>query len=125
MVYSAMHGVADRWAQRAFDCFSLPPLISVECQREPDPEFPTVAFPNPEEQGALKEAMLLAEERGGRHVPFVVANDPDGDRLAAAERQPSGEWRVFSGNEIGTLLGLWQWEEWRRTHPDEDASNAV
>lgn len=63
MVYSAMHGVGDRWAQRAFDCFSLPPLLSVECQRHPDPEFPTVAFPNPEEQGALKEAMLLAEEK--------------------------------------------------------------
>ncbi|CAM9953061.1 unnamed protein product [Scytosiphon promiscuus] len=122
MVYSAMHGVGDRWAQRAFGCFSLPPLLSVECQREPDPKFPTVAFPNPEEQGALKEAMLLAEERD---VPFVIANDPDGDRLAAAERQPSGDWRIFSGNEIGTLLGLWQWEEWRRTHPDEDASNAV
>lgn len=55
----------------------------------------------------------------------MLANDPDGDRLAAAERQPSGHWHVFSGNDIGTLLGVWQWEEWRRTHPDEDASNAV
>ncbi|CAM9671301.1 unnamed protein product [Ectocarpus fasciculatus] len=63
-VYSAMHGVGDSWAQRAFSCFSLPPYVSVGCQSEPDPEFPTVAFPNPEEQGALKEAMLLAEERG-------------------------------------------------------------
>lgn len=58
-------------------------------------------------------------------VPLVLANDPDGDRLAAAERQPSGDWHVFSGNEIGTLLGVWQWEEWRRANPDEDASNAV
>ncbi|CAN0446627.1 unnamed protein product, partial [Ectocarpus sp. 12 AP-2014] len=56
---------------------------------------------------------------------LVLANDPDGDRLAAAERQPSGDWYVFSGNEIGTLLGVWQWEEWRRKHPEEDASNAV
>lgn len=56
---------------------------------------------------------------------MVIANDPDGDRLAAAERQPSGDWHVFSGNDIGALLGVWQWEEWRRTHPDEDASNAV
>lgn len=58
-------------------------------------------------------------------IPVVIANDPDGDRLAAAERQPSGDWHVFSGNDIGALLGVWQWEEWRRTHPDEDASNAV
>lgn len=64
VVYSAMHGVGDAWAQRAFECFSLPPYVSVGCQSTPDPEFPTVAFPNPEEQGALKEAMLLAEARG-------------------------------------------------------------
>lgn len=56
---------------------------------------------------------------------LVLANDPDADRLAAAERQPSGEWYVFSGNDIGVLLGVWQWDEWRRTHPDEDASKAV
>lgn len=61
-----MHGVGDAWAQRAFECFSLPPFLSVASQMEPDPEFPTVAFPNPEEQGALKEAMRLAEEKGGR-----------------------------------------------------------
>lgn len=59
-----MHGVADAWAWRAFSCFSLPAFVTVGCQQHPDPEFPTVAFPNPEEQGALKEAMLLAEERG-------------------------------------------------------------
>ncbi|CBJ31711.1 conserved unknown protein [Ectocarpus siliculosus] len=75
VVYSAMHGVGDSWAQRAFSCFSLPPYVSVRCQSEPDPEFPTVAFPNPEEQGALKEAMLLAEERGidGAFNSFVCA----------------------------------------------------
>lgn len=58
-------------------------------------------------------------------MSLVLANDPDADRLAAAERQPSGEWHVFSGNEIGVLLGVWQWEEWRRTHPNEDPSKAV
>lgn len=58
-------------------------------------------------------------------MSLVLANDPDADRLAAAERQPSGEWHVFSGNEIGVLLGVWQWEEWRRTHPSEDPSKAV
>lgn len=56
---------------------------------------------------------------------MVLANDPDGDRLAAAERQPSGEWYVFSGNEIGALLGVWQWAEWRRNHMEDDPSQAV
>lgn len=60
-----MHGVGDDWARRAFEAFSLPSPVSVESQRVPDPEFPTVIYPNPEEQGALKEAILVAEERGG------------------------------------------------------------
>lgn len=59
-----MHGVADAWARRAFLRFSLPPFTSVGSQRDPDPEFPTVVFPNPEEPGALKEALTLAEEKG-------------------------------------------------------------
>ena len=67
-----MHGVGDAWARRAFGCFSLPAFVTVGCQQEPDPEFPTVAFPNPEEQGALKEAMLLAEERGASCVLFFL-----------------------------------------------------
>lgn len=67
-----MHGVGDAWAQRAFRCFSLPPLLSVQSQKDPDPEFPTVPFPNPEEQGALREAMLLAEEKGGAVIRFGV-----------------------------------------------------
>lgn len=71
VVYSAMHGVGDAWARRAFHAFSLPPLISVESQRYPDPEFSTVPYPNPEEQGTLKEAMILAEERG--EVVAVIA----------------------------------------------------
>lgn len=73
VVYSAMHGVGDAWAQRAFRCFSLPPFLSVGCQREPDPEFPTVAFPNPEEPGALKEAMNLAEAKGTCFSPGYSA----------------------------------------------------
>lgn len=69
-----MHGVGDAWARRAFGCFSLPAFVTVGCQQEPDPEFPTVAFPNPEEQGALKEAMLLAEERGASCVLCFCVN---------------------------------------------------
>ncbi|CAN0397222.1 unnamed protein product, partial [Discosporangium mesarthrocarpum] len=125
-----------------YKAFGLPPLISVPSQRDPDPDFPTVKFPNPEEGGALEEAIRLAEERG---ITLVLANDPDADRLAVAERQPDvqrqgqgqgrgpgvgvggggGGWKVFSGNEIGALLGHWQWSEWRRLNPDADPSKAV
>lgn len=66
-----MHGVGDEWAQRAFEAFSLPPLLSVASQRLPDPQFPTVEYPNPEEQGALKEAIRMAEEKGTRSVCYT------------------------------------------------------
>ncbi|CAN0031767.1 unnamed protein product, partial [Choristocarpus tenellus] len=127
-----MHGVGHKWVERAFKVFSLPPLISVPSQQEPDPEFPTVAFPNPEEKGALYDAICLAEAKG---VSLVLANDPDADRLAAAEMQyppmeggqgeGAGTWHLFSGNEIGALLGHWQWTEWKRLNPDGDPSMVV
>ena len=104
---------------------------------EPDPEFPTVKFPNPEEgKGALSLSMDAADECGAN---YILANDPDADRLAVAERNGYGasckpetcyrsrifymtdivtirkcfkfcrkDWHVFSGNEIGALLGYWQ-----------------
>ena len=73
----------------------------VEQQEEPDPEFPTVAFPNPEEPGAMDLAMALAETN---HVDLVVANDPDADRCAAAVPSQHG-WRMLRGDEVGALLG--------------------
>jgi len=111
IVHTAMHGVGTKWTLRAFEAFGLPPPAVVPQQREPDPTFPTVAFPNPEEgAGALKLAYATAEEVG---ASLVLANDPDADRLAVAERLPSGEWRTFSGNEIGVLLADWQWSQFK------------
>lgn len=78
-----MHGVGDAWAKRAFAAFSLPPLISVDCQRLPDPDFPTLQYPNPEEQGALKEAIRLAEDRG-RYACIIVCLSLDVGRLEVA-----------------------------------------
>ncbi|CAM0141477.1 hypothetical protein VKS41_003809 [Umbelopsis sp. WA50703] len=102
-VYTAMHGVGTPFAKKSFEMFGLKPFIPVSRQVEPDPDFPTVAFPNPEEgKGALALAIECAEENNAR---IILANDPDADRLAIAEKQPSGEWIVFTGNQIGTILG--------------------
>lgn len=97
-----MHGVGYEPASRVFQAAGFKPFDAVAEQKNPDPEFPTVPFPNPEETGALDLAMKHATAVGG-HI--VLANDPDADRFCAAERLPSGKWKVFSGNQIGTLLG--------------------
>eukprot|EP01090_Pellita_catalonica_P017368 TRINITY_DN5225_c0_g1_i1.p1 TRINITY_DN5225_c0_g1~~TRINITY_DN5225_c0_g1_i1.p1 ORF type:complete len:350 (+),score=81.15 TRINITY_DN5225_c0_g1_i1:577-1626(+) len=111
-----MHGVGKDWVAKAFQAFDLPPYIPVPKQIEADPDFPTVAFPNPEEgKGALKLAFEEAEKHS---ASVVIANDPDSDRLAVAEKLESGEWKVFTGNETGILLARWIWEKERAAHPD-------
>ena len=106
--YTAMHGVGHPYAKRSFQTFKLPEFHAVPSQCASDPEFPTVSFPNPEERGALDEATKFALEIG---ADIVLANDPDADRLAVAEcNKQSGKWTVFTGDQIGTLLGVWLWE---------------
>lgn len=110
-----MHGVGAKWILRSFETFGHNPLHFVPSQRYPDPEFTTVSFPNPEEKGALNEAMKFADETG---CQLIIANDPDADRLAVAEKNASsGLWKVFSGNEIGVLLGYWQILQYKKAHP--------
>ena len=105
IVYTAMHGVGAPFAARAFAAFGLRPFVPVLEQNEADPTFPTVAYPNPEEgKGALQLAFDVAAAAGSS---LVLANDPDADRLAVAEKQLDGAWKVFSGNEIGMLLAHW------------------
>jgi len=116
IVYTAMHGVGTQFVYRTVDAFKVAPLIPVKEQVEPDPEFPTVAFPNPEEgKGALALAMKTADENGAK---LIIANDPDADRLALAEKQPDGNWKIFCGNEIGTILSTWVWEQYKKAHPE-------
>lgn len=82
-VYSAMHGVGYKFVEKAFEVAQLKPLIAVAEQREADPEFPTVKFPNPEEgKSSLVLSFLLAKETASK---VILANDPDADRLALAE----------------------------------------
>mmetsp|Transcript_29780 Transcript_29780/g.54533 ORF Transcript_29780/g.54533 Transcript_29780/m.54533 type:complete len:635 (-) Transcript_29780:278-2182(-) len=107
VVYSAMHGVGYEFAKRSFEVFGLPPFDSVKAQEDPDATFPTVSFPNPEEKGALDLAMAHAQAHGG---DVVLANDPDADRLAVAEMDRSTQkWTVFTGDQIGTMLGHFLW----------------
>ncbi|NNC13034.1 phospho-sugar mutase [Planctomonas sp. JC2975] len=104
VVYTAMHGVGWQTARAVFATAGLPTPVTVPEQAEPDPDFPTVAFPNPEEPGALDLAFALAR---AEHADLVIANDPDADRLAIGIPDPSTAdgYRRLSGNEVGTLLG--------------------
>ncbi|XP_052739323.1 phosphopentomutase isoform X2 [Bicyclus anynana] len=105
IVYSAMHGVGYESVVKAFEEANLKAPISVKEQQDPDPEFPTVQFPNPEERECLELSKELAEKN---NVKLVLVNDPDADRLAVAEYDfESKSWKVFSGNEMGSLLGWW------------------
>jgi phosphomannomutase len=100
MVYTPLHGVGGESVNRALELAGFPTPHVAPAQAEPDPDFPTVAFPNPEEPGAMDQAMALAEEVG---ADIVVANDPDADRCAVAVPGPHG-WRMLRGDEVGALL---------------------
>jgi phosphomannomutase len=100
-VYTAMHGVGWETAAKVFEKAGLGTPELVTEQIEPDATFPTVAFPNPEEPGALDLAIAKAVAVGAE---LVVANDPDADRLAIAVPH-EGSYRRLSGNEVGLLLG--------------------
>lgn len=100
-VYTALHGVGWEVANRAFLASGLGDAIVVAEQINPDGAFPTVAFPNPEEPGALDLAYRTADKAG---VDLIIANDPDADRFAVAIKDDDG-WRRLTGNEVGALLG--------------------
>ena len=101
IVYTPMHGVGGVVLSEVFMRAGHSGLIPVPDQAIPDGTFPTVAFPNPEEPGALDLAIDLARSS---QADLIVANDPDADRLAVVTPH-AGEWRALSGNEIGVLLG--------------------
>src|SRR5579875_140188 len=111
VVYTAMHGVARPLMLAAIARAGFPAPGVVAAQADPDPDFPTVAFPNPEEPGALDLAFAQARATG---ADLVLASDPDGDRLAVAVPAPAagegdqaGGWRRFTGDQVGALLGAY------------------
>ena len=104
IVYTAMHGVGTETVQRVFNHAGFATLILVDEQCTPDPDFPTVAFPNPEEPGAIDLAIQKARDFG---ADLVIANDPDADRCAAAVNDPKVGWRMLRGDELGVIFGEW------------------
>jgi phosphomannomutase len=104
VVYTPLHGVAGSLMLRAIRRPGYPAPQVVAAQAEPDPYFPTVPFPNPEEPGALDLALAYARDLA---ADLVLASDPDGDRLAVAVPDPAAEggWRTLTGDQVGALLG--------------------
>jgi phosphomannomutase len=100
-VYTPLHGVGGSLVERVVEASGFPPPEVVPEQAEPNPRFPTIAFPNPEEPGAIDLAIARAQQID---ADLVIANDPDADRLAAAvvlDRR----WQMLRGDELGVLLG--------------------
>ncbi|GMA20380.1 phosphomannomutase [Arsenicicoccus piscis] len=101
VVHTSLHGVGSATVEKAFAAAGFPAPHEVSSQQAPDPDFPSVAFPNPEEPGAIDAALALA---GSVRPDVVLANDPDADRCAAAV-DDHGTWRMLRGDELGALLG--------------------
>ena len=99
--YTPLHGVGRSVFESVFEAAGLPVPVSVDAQADPDPDFPTVAFPNPEEPGAMDAVVELAAAEG---CHLAIANDPDADRLAVAVPLPDGTWRTLTGDEVGALV---------------------
>ena len=119
VVHTALHGVGSETIARAFEAAGYAVPLQVPSQAEPDPLFPTVPFPNPEEPGAMDAALDLAEQTG---PDVVIANDPDADRCAVAVPGPGG-WRMLRGDEVGVLLGAHLID--RGVSPDAVFANSI
>ncbi len=103
VVHTSLHGVGSQTFEAVAARAGFIDVLTVPEQAEPDPDFPTVAFPNPEEPGAIDLSIELATRA---NADLVIANDPDADRCAAAvfDKEIS-RWRMLRGDEVGALLG--------------------
>ncbi|EME81290.1 uncharacterized protein MYCFIDRAFT_204256 [Pseudocercospora fijiensis CIRAD86] len=100
--YTPLHGVGLKFMKQiAYMLWFTTSMREVAAQAQPDPEFPTVPFPNPEEKGALD---LAIQESSRHHTDIILANDPDADRFSVAQRLSRGQYHQFTGNQIGILF---------------------
>ncbi|NIY82311.1 phospho-sugar mutase [Vibrio hepatarius] len=104
VAYTAMHGVGAEMAETLLQDAGFAKVYSVKEQREPDGSFPTVNFPNPEEDGAMDMVVALAK---ANNADIACANDPDADRFAVAARKPDGEYQMLTGDQVGSLFGYY------------------
>ncbi|KAL1683484.1 hypothetical protein EV122DRAFT_201446 [Schizophyllum commune] len=111
-VNTSMHGVSHPFVTRAFEILNFPPFTPVAEQQNPDPEFPTVRYPNPEEKGALDLAMKIAAEQGAQ---IILAQDPDSDRFSAIEAKAGGGWTTFTGDQLGTIFAASVFQKYKET----------
>lgn len=115
IIYSPMHGIGRKFVQGIMHVVGFNNLLTVPEQALPDAEFTTVPFPNPEEKEALNLAMQLADKVNS---PIVVANDPDADRFACAEKF-NGKWRTFTGDELGIIFAYYLIEKYNKLNVDK------
>ncbi|MBP1757383.1 MAG: phosphoglucomutase/phosphomannomutase alpha/beta/alpha domain [Firmicutes bacterium] len=101
IVYTPLHGAGNKPVRRILSRIGFENILVVPEQELPDPNFSTVAFPNPEERTALKMAIELAQKEG---ADLVIATDPDADRTGVCVRTNAGDYQVLTGNQIGLLL---------------------
>ncbi|MFM1826495.1 MAG: hypothetical protein RLZZ37_1130 [Actinomycetota bacterium] len=103
VAYTPMHGVGQETFDKCMKKVGFSKSFDVIEQTKPDPDFPTVSFPNPEEKGAMDLLLSLAKSK---NTDIAIANDPDADRCALAVKE-KGEWKVLTGDEIGYLITWW------------------
>ncbi|KAI1933013.1 hypothetical protein LOZ66_006623 [Ophidiomyces ophidiicola] len=114
-VYTPLHGVGYLMMSKLCLALNIPGITVVSEQRDPDPDFPTVRFPNPEEAGALDLAIRTADISA---IDIVIANDPDADRFALAQKV-NGNWFKFTGDQVGALLASHILDAWKKELPQK------
>lgn len=120
--YSAFHGIGRDYCIKMFDLFGFEKdkIIQVKEQCDPNPDFPTVPFPNPEEGARVLK--LCIDTADANNSSVILANDPDADRIQMSEKQSDGSWYIFTGNEMGAIMTWWIWMNYKKAHPNDDYS---
>ncbi len=111
IVYSSIHGTGITLVPKALALLGFENVSVVEAQAEPNGDFPTVIYPNPEEAEAMSLAVNLAKEID---ADLVIATDPDADRVGAAVKNPKGEWVLLNGNQMASLIIYYLLDAWKK-----------